>query len=125
MESETYIKTIKRDDAFFDVYQIVAPLGEVLVEEDNELVNKMSYSSKEEEKQVEYQNVKIRYDEYISERNDYITNKEEKLEEINGLEEELEDIDKEIGSLDEQINYYESTLINEDDKAIEEVSEEL
>jgi hypothetical protein len=122
MEKEVYKTTVKRDDMFFDVYEIIAPLGEVLIEEDGELVSKQSYSKQEEERQVGYNIVLARYEEFVSERNDATDLRNEKIDSIDALNKEIEQIDSEIEEDEDQIKYYEVNLINEED-VIEEAEE--
>ena len=125
MENEIYKKTFKRDTSFFDVYDIIAPLGEVLVEsEDGYLISAMSYSRKEEERQVSYDIVKARYEEHIAELNEYTEARNEKVDKIAELNTEIENLDDALDETNSIVNYYESELINEEDLIDVEEEEE-
>jgi len=125
MENEIYKKTFKRDTSFFDVYDIIAPLGEVLVEsEDGYLISAMSYSRKEEERQVSYDIVKARYEEHIAELNEYTEARNEKVDKIAELNTEIENLDDALDETNSIVNYYESELINDEDLIDVEEEEE-
>lgn len=125
MSEQKFIKTEKREERYFDLYEVYTPQGDMLVKnEDGSFRSVLTYLKETKEQEVNEETIMQRYTSAVQQNNGYIEELIKIKEQISNLTEEESDLEETIEDVRERISTYEYLLPEDKYLEVEELSDD-